>query len=73
MLTDGDLATGLLTQEQDGVLTLVDATGRPRTVRADAVKSRRESKLSAMPNGLAEPLTREELADLVSWLETLRQ
>lgn len=72
-LVDGDLVSGLVTQESDGVVTLVDATGRARTLRAEQVKARRESKLSAMPNGLAEPLRMEELADLVGWLETLRQ
>jgi len=71
-LADGDVWTGLVTAEANGQVTLVDATGRARVVAADQVTSRRESKLSAMPGGLAEPFTRQELADLVAWLETLR-
>ncbi len=73
VLADGDVISGLITKEAEGVLTMVDATARPRTLRTDQVRSRKESKLSAMPSGLAEPLRRQELADLVSWLETLRQ
>jgi putative heme-binding domain-containing protein len=71
-LADGDVWTGLVTAEANGTLTLVDASGRARVAAADQVTSRRESKLSAMPGGLAEPFTRQELADLVAWLETLR-
>jgi putative membrane-bound dehydrogenase-like protein len=69
-LKDGDVLSGLVTAEKDGVLSLADGDGRSREIHLSDVKERRASKLSAMPAGLAERLSRQELADLVTWLES---
>jgi putative membrane-bound dehydrogenase-like protein len=72
-LKDGDVLTGLVVGEADGVLKLADSNGVVRQIALADVKERRVSKLSAMPTGLAEKLTREQLADVVAWLETLKK
>ncbi|MBM4014154.1 MAG: c-type cytochrome [Planctomycetes bacterium] len=71
-LKNGDVVSGLVTGEANGVVTMVDAGGRQREIPATEIAARKESRLSAMPTGLAEPMTRAELADLVAWLVTLR-
>ncbi len=72
-LKNGDVLAGLVTAEIDGVITLVEATGVSRALKLDEIRERRVSKLSGMPTGVAEQLTPPELADLVAWLETLKQ
>jgi putative heme-binding domain-containing protein len=72
-LEDGDVLSGLVTGEKDGFLSLADAGGAVREIPLPKVKEKRTSKLSAMPAGLAEKFTPEEFADLVAWLESLKQ
>ncbi|MSR46233.1 MAG: c-type cytochrome [Planctomycetes bacterium] len=75
-LKSGDILSGLVIGDANGDaqgrVAIVEATGRTREVDAAEIATRKESKLSAMPSGLAEPLTRQELADVIAWLETLR-
>jgi len=72
-LNDGDVLSGLVAGEKEGVLLLADGNGAVQEIRVSDVKEKRVSQLSAMPTGLAEKLSKQELADLVAWLETLKQ
>jgi putative heme-binding domain-containing protein len=72
-LKNDDVLSGLVVSEKDGVLTLSDSTGALHEIPASDVKDKKTSKLSAMPADLAERLSQQDLADLVAWLQTLKQ
>ena len=67
VLNDGRVFTGIrlrsYTKEQ-----IRDANGQTRTFARDDVESMVESKVSFMPNGLADTLTVRELRDLLAFL-----
>jgi putative membrane-bound dehydrogenase-like protein len=70
--TEGQLLTGILKRDDGDAITLQDGEARTVTVRKSEIEERRVSDVSLMPTGLAEGLTREDFADLVRYLETLR-
>ncbi len=70
--SDGRVLTGLVRSESDDRLAVIDAQGRERVVRKDEIESRSLSSASIMPDGLADRLTRDEFADLIAYLQTLR-
>ena len=69
---DGDDVTGRLVEETAAKLVLVpnQLTGEKVEVAKKDVKSRLPSKLSPMPEGLVNILTKEEILDLVAYLES---
>ncbi len=68
---DGDDVTGRILEDNDTkVVLLVNAlTGEKVEVKKSDVKGRTPSKLSAMPEGLSSILTREEILDLIAYIE----
>jgi len=74
-LTNGTTVSGTLKSEADGVVSVETSSdeGIPvqRTV-AVADIARRERGPSAMPEGLAQALTAQELRDLIEYLASLR-
>jgi len=60
---------GFITQETADKIVLRDIAGNVSTVKKNNVASRKEMPNSMMPPGLANSLTIEELASLVSFLE----
>lgn len=72
-LKNGDVVTGLVTSEKEGVVTVVDATAVTHELRAADISDRKVSKVSAMPTGVADGLTREQFADLIAWVESLKK
>jgi putative heme-binding domain-containing protein len=69
---DGEELSGnLVSQGPEGV-KLRDATGLIYRVRADDIASLRRQQLSVMPEGLEQLLTREQFADLLAYLQSLR-
>ena len=71
--TDGQLLTGILKQDDGESVTIQDGEARTVTVRKPDIEERRISEVSLMPNGLAEGLSREDFADLIGYLETLKE
>ncbi|MBK7642856.1 MAG: HEAT repeat domain-containing protein [Planctomycetes bacterium] len=71
-LDDGRTLFGLVKGEQGGEILLYDTNGLMQRVETSAVEERGTSERSAMPDGLSKLVTREELADLVEWLSTLK-
>ena len=69
---DGDDVTGRLVEETDSKLVLVpnQLTGEKVEVKKSDVQSRAASKLSPMPEGLANILSKEELLDLIAYIES---
>jgi putative heme-binding domain-containing protein len=70
--TDGRVFTGIVRDESDGMLTIVDIEGKRRTVRQSEVEERTSGNASLMPEGLAANLSGQEFADLITYLQTLR-
>ena len=69
---DGQLHTGILAFESaDGIILQTGATTTIRIATED-ILSRLPSNRSLMPNGLLKDLKPAELADLYSYLQTLK-
>ncbi|MFP6866569.1 MAG: hypothetical protein VCA35_11550, partial [Roseibacillus sp.] len=68
----GTAHTGLVQRETADAVYLRNADQRVQRVPRDQIKSMLRSPLSAMPEGLDAVLTKQELADLVAFLETCR-
>ena len=69
---DGRVLTGIVKGESAAELTLVDAEGRRQVVRKSEIEERKIGDVSIMPVGLVSGLARQEFADLIAYLETLR-
>jgi hypothetical protein len=71
-LKNGDDVTGRVVEENDEKLVIMtDPLKQTKTeVKKADVKDRQFSKLSPMPEGLANILTRDEILDLVAYLES---
>jgi putative heme-binding domain-containing protein len=68
----GDAIVGVLKEAADDHLGLMTADGKLQRVAVADVKSRRTANESLMPEGLESALSREEFADLVGYLVSLR-
>ncbi len=69
---DGDDVTGRVIEDSDTKVVLVTnpLTGDKVELKKSDVKSRTPSKLSPMPEGLASVLTKEEILDLLAYMES---
>lgn len=72
-MKDGDVLSGVLKGETDKEVTLFDASATKTQVPKDDIKEREHGKLSLMPEGLHLTLKPEEFADLVAYLESLKE
>jgi putative heme-binding domain-containing protein len=68
----GRIVTGIVKSESPAGILLIDAEGKQHTIPLSDIESRTVSKVSLMPEGLADPLTPAEFTDLVAYLTTLR-
>ncbi len=69
-LADGSI-TGVVTKDQDGSLTIVDATGKASAVPWTAIRKRTQSSSSAMPP-MGGTLSRRELRNVIEFLSRQR-
>ena len=69
---DGTVVTGLLRQEGDSLLELLDAEGQAFKVAKADVEARRVGDVSTMPTGLVDSLSPVEFADLIAYLTSLK-
>ncbi|MGN6438618.1 MAG: DUF7133 domain-containing protein [Agriterribacter sp.] len=65
---DNKTVVGFVTGESGGKLTMRDITGSVHTVLTSNIKSRKELETSIMPPGLANALSYEEFASLITYL-----
>ena len=72
MLKDDDEVTGRVLEENaERLVVLVNPlTGDKKEVKKSAVKSRATAKLSPMPEGLVNVLSKEEILDLLAYIES---
>jgi putative heme-binding domain-containing protein len=71
LLDSGKVVTGMIVAEDDQqVKVLVDplAKGEPAVIEKEEIEQRTISKVSIMPQGLLDKLTREEVLDLFAYL-----
>lgn len=68
---DGEILTGTNVSENDEVLRLIDSTGKAVELPVEDIEARKKSEVSAMPKGLVDSLTPEQIADLLEYLSTL--
>lgn len=71
-LGDEEELSGVVKGETDNALILRDSSGREHRLARSAIKSRRNSALSLMPEGLQAALSLEEFADLIAYLASLK-
>lgn len=71
-LADDRVVFGRVLRETPTAIEIADTDGKTSTLAPSEVTSRRESDVSVMPSGLATLVTREEFADLVAYVSTLR-
>jgi putative heme-binding domain-containing protein len=70
--TDGKVTTGIVKQQSDQSITLLDAEGKQHTIARNKIDDLQGSPLSLMPTGLHKELTPSQFTDLIAYLETLR-
>ncbi len=71
-LKDGENAYGLLVSETEQELALKTIGGIVTHYKKSEIVKREKQKLSIMPSGLQQAMSRQELADLVEYLTTLK-
>ena len=69
---DGRVLTGILKSETPEAIEIEDADAKRVKVAKADLDGRKPSDVSLMPNGLAEGLTPADFADLIAYLETLK-
>ena len=69
---DGQVYNGLVEHRRDGLVRLRLDADRTVDLRLDAIDLERSSDISVMPSGLDELLTPQELADLLSLLQSAK-
>jgi putative heme-binding domain-containing protein len=73
-LSSGNVVTGIVAEEKDGVITLrgnpLDpmSQNQPQQIAVDEVEERLASQTSLMPQGMINVLSREEILDLLAFL-----
>jgi putative membrane-bound dehydrogenase-like protein len=72
-MSDGRVLSGIVKNETPEVLEIEDADARRIKIDKDEIDQRRQSDVSIMPSGLAEGLSRQDFADLIAYLETLKE
>jgi putative heme-binding domain-containing protein len=69
---DGRVVTGIVKAETPEAIEIEDADAKRVKVAKADLDGRKASDVSLMPNGLAEGLTPADFADLIAYLETLK-
>ncbi len=69
---DGESQSGIARGETSDELTLVDTEGRKHVIAKKQIESRKQNELSLMPEGLQVGLSLQEFADLVAYVEGLK-
>lgn len=69
---EGDVLSGIMTQEDAQAITILTETTTTRIERKD-IDTLKKSELSMMPEGLLLPLSKQEMADLIAYLRSPAQ
>ena len=69
---DGRILTGLLEKQSDQEVVLKDAKNKTHTIAANDVERLVRQRKSLMPDLLLRDLTRQQVADLLAYLASLK-
>ena len=69
-LRDGRVVSGLVVDENDRVLTLIDSNRQKTTIARDLIEDSKPAAVSLMPEGLLEKLTEPQIRDLFRYLQS---
>ena len=69
-LRDGRVLSGLVVDESDRVLTLVDSNRQKTAIARDLIEAAKPADISLMPEGLLEKLTEPQIRDLFRYLQS---
>lgn len=69
----GVIEAGIIKQETSSEITLVDSSAQKIVIKKSNVDRRKVSELSLMPEGLHMGLKPQEFADLIAYLESLKE
>jgi putative membrane-bound dehydrogenase-like protein len=70
---DGRIHSGVVRSENEAELELVDANGKATVIALNEIEERVRSTVSLMPNGLKDGMTLTDFADIVAYLESLKE
>jgi putative membrane-bound dehydrogenase-like protein len=70
--TDGRVLTGILTTETSTSITMKQAEGKTITLRRDEIDELQSSGVSFMPDGFEKLISKQEMADLISFIKNWR-
>jgi putative heme-binding domain-containing protein len=68
LTTDGRQLTGLVVPGAEGQTVVILPSAERVSLPSAQIEAIRPSKVSAMPEGLLDPLSQEEIADLIAYL-----
>jgi putative heme-binding domain-containing protein len=71
-LTDGRVLSGIVRTETPDAIEIDDADAKRVRIVQDQVEDRKRSAVSLMPSGLAQGVSPQDFADLIAYLETLK-
>ncbi len=66
---DGDIKTGIKTEENDDHITLKDNNGEYIDIPMDKIAEKKQSALSMMPEDITKSMTIKDLVDVVEYLQ----
>ena len=69
---DGRVVTGIVRTESDAAVEIQDSEAKLVRLAKGQIDERKPSEVSLMPNGLAKGLSPQDFADLIAFLETLK-
>lgn len=73
LMADGRVLSGFVTSEAELEISIRDKEGTLIKIPVEEIEHRSESKISVMPEGLADGVPPAALADLVSYLQSIGQ
>jgi putative membrane-bound dehydrogenase-like protein len=72
VMDTGKVITGFVSGESADEVQIRQTNGVSQTLKKDEIEIRQKKKESMMPNGIANNLTPEQLADLIAYLQSLK-
>jgi putative membrane-bound dehydrogenase-like protein len=69
---DGRVFTGIIKSDQQEAIEIEDVDAKRIRIPTSEISDRRKSSVSLMPTGLTAGLTKADFADLIAYLETLK-
>lgn len=70
---DGQLISGLKLRDEGDVVVIADAAGKEIRIRSSEIETQRTTRLSPMPDNVADTLSEKELCDLLAYLLSQRR